>query len=293
MSIAHEKPLGHAALFIAQLPAPSHWGVVSWSPVHESIPQVVPLAGNAQAPALHCASSPHGGVPATQRLLGFEPSRAAPHVPSGPLFFVAALQAWQAVSHAVSQQTPSTQKVDVHCVPIVHVAPLPKSPPLLDEATVVTVVTVEEVAAPPELAVEEVVEVAAPPVLDVVEVVVAPPVLEVLAPPVLEVLMPPVLEVVMPPMLELEVVMPPVPPVPPTPPVPPVLVVMPPVPPVLVVIPPVPLPPEPLVLLPPVPVAVPPPEPGILLRSTDAMSSQPPADAASTAETLKARRRAV
>jgi hypothetical protein len=46
-----------------------------------------------------------------------------PHVPSVPLPFFVAVQAWQFPVHAASQQTPSVQNVDKHCVPNAQALP--------------------------------------------------------------------------------------------------------------------------------------------------------------------------
>jgi len=46
-----------------------------------------------------------------QSLSGSVSAATAPHVPFEPLPFLAALQAWQVPLHAVSQHTPSTQKL--------------------------------------------------------------------------------------------------------------------------------------------------------------------------------------
>jgi hypothetical protein len=47
-----------------------------------------------------------------------------PHVPSLPLPFFAAVQAWQVPKHQLSQHTPSAQNPDAHCAADVHAVPL-------------------------------------------------------------------------------------------------------------------------------------------------------------------------
>jgi hypothetical protein len=47
----------------------------------------------------------------------------SPHVPSAPLPFFAAVQAWQGPAHAVSQQKASTQNPSAHSADELHGAP--------------------------------------------------------------------------------------------------------------------------------------------------------------------------
>jgi hypothetical protein len=56
-------------------------------------------------------------------LSGSVPVRMTPQVPLVPWPFFAAVQAWHKPGHAPSQQTPSVQKPDVHCVACVQAAP--------------------------------------------------------------------------------------------------------------------------------------------------------------------------
>lgn len=59
-----------------------------------------------------------------QRLRGSAPAFAAPHVPEAtPSCFFAAVQAWQAPSHAVLQHTPSTQAPEKQLPPATHGSP--------------------------------------------------------------------------------------------------------------------------------------------------------------------------
>ncbi len=58
-----------------------------------------------------------------QSLSGSVPSAIEPHVPSTPLPFLAALQAWQVPVQGLSQHTLSTQLALAHCVLVVHAAP--------------------------------------------------------------------------------------------------------------------------------------------------------------------------
>ena len=59
------------------------------------------------------AQSPSGSVP----------DATAPHTPSAPPPFFAALHASHAPAHAVSQHTPSTQLPLVHSLPALHALP--------------------------------------------------------------------------------------------------------------------------------------------------------------------------
>ncbi len=54
---------------------------------------------------------------------GSLPCTTGPHIPSLPLPFFATVHAWHKPTHAVLQQTPSTQLPDAHCAAIVHVPP--------------------------------------------------------------------------------------------------------------------------------------------------------------------------
>ena len=62
--------------------------------------------------------------PFMHSLSGSVPVMMVPHVPLVPWPFFAAVQAIHKLGQALSQQTPSTQKPDEHCVAIVHADPL-------------------------------------------------------------------------------------------------------------------------------------------------------------------------
>jgi hypothetical protein len=98
------------------VPDPLHVAAVVWLPAeHDAGVQMVPEGQFRHAPALHIPSRPHADIGvAMQRFRGSGlASMALAHVPSTPPVR-AAVQAWHALAHAVSQQTPSTQ------LPVTH-----------------------------------------------------------------------------------------------------------------------------------------------------------------------------
>src|SRR5262245_45206125 len=110
-----------------QLPAPSH---VDWDVcvplLHDAATQTVPAAHRRHAPVpsqepslphVDCACVAHS-------LSGSAPFAMAPHVPSAPAPFFAAVHATQTPPQPVSQQTPSTQLPLVHSIAPPHAAPL-------------------------------------------------------------------------------------------------------------------------------------------------------------------------
>jgi hypothetical protein len=84
----------------------------------------VPEGQSAQAPAWHVPSAPHVVAAVTgQSARGSAlPLLAAAQVPSAPPVF-AAEHAWQALPHAVSQHTPSTQNPLWHAAAVAQAAP--------------------------------------------------------------------------------------------------------------------------------------------------------------------------
>ena len=114
------------ALATMQLPEPSHDWPVCQPLLQVVAPHAVPCGCSAQAPApLH--------VPMVLQVVdavlahsfcGSVALAIGPHTPLFPEPLIAALQAVHGPVHAVSQQKPSTQLPEAHCVPVVHAAPL-------------------------------------------------------------------------------------------------------------------------------------------------------------------------
>ena len=110
-------------------PAWSHALVCSSVPRHVGPPHEVPAAYLRHAPApSHSPSPPQvAGASGTQSSSGSVPFAIAPHAPSLPDPFFAALHASQVPAHADSQQTPSAQKPERHSPAEEHAAPMPFS----------------------------------------------------------------------------------------------------------------------------------------------------------------------
>lgn len=120
-SVAH-RLLSHAFVVEAvQLPEPLHTdAVVTLPAVQLAAVHTVDPSGYVQAaPLVPSHWALHFPVP-PQAARGLTGSPwTALHVPSEPR----ALQDWHWPSHLPLQQTPSTQKLDVHCVPEEQLAP--------------------------------------------------------------------------------------------------------------------------------------------------------------------------
>jgi len=98
-------------------------------PWQTGLPQTVPEAQSAQAPA-PLQTPVSAQVDAADRvhwLPGFVPAAALPQMPSAPPPFSAAVHAWQTPLQAVLQHTPSTQKPDWHCDAEAQALPLPST----------------------------------------------------------------------------------------------------------------------------------------------------------------------
>jgi hypothetical protein len=91
-------------------------------------PQEVPCGWSWQAPVpLQTPVCPQlDAACVTHSLSGSTPSAIGPHTPSEPLPFLATVHAWQRPTHAVLQQTPSTQEPDAHCALFKHAPPFPR-----------------------------------------------------------------------------------------------------------------------------------------------------------------------
>ena len=96
-----------------------------WTPAEQdTAPHSVLEGQSSQAPALHLPSVPQvDSVVVTHTARGSAlPSIAGPQTPSVPPVF-AAEHAWQALSHAASQHTPSMQNPLWQSAPVAHAAP--------------------------------------------------------------------------------------------------------------------------------------------------------------------------
>jgi hypothetical protein len=94
---------------------------------------------------------------AVHSLSGSRPTRIAPHTPSAPVPFFAAVQAWQVPVQSELQQTPSTQKPEVQSEPVLQVAPAAQrvaqiavSPPQSTEVSVTSFVPLLQSSVPPQ-----------------------------------------------------------------------------------------------------------------------------------------------
>lgn len=128
--------MGHAAEPGEQVPAPSHELVVSSAELQLAVPQDVPAAYLRHAPEpLQKPSLPQLAAPASVHSeSGSVPPAIVPQVPLAPPPFLAVVQAWHEPEQALSQYTPSAQKLLVHCPVAVHVDPFARlathAPPL-------------------------------------------------------------------------------------------------------------------------------------------------------------------
>jgi hypothetical protein len=117
---AHAVPMP-----FTQAPVPLQILGVERLPAHTLAPQPVPEAQSAQAPAPSQAPL----VPQVEAAVaahsssGSAPAAMGPQVPSVPLPFLAAEQAWHVPPQATLQHTPSAQEPEAHCAPAVQAAP--------------------------------------------------------------------------------------------------------------------------------------------------------------------------
>lgn len=109
----------------AHWPEPLHSEVVSVELMHD-VRQGVPAAYSAHAAPLplHAPFVPHEALPwSPHSLSGSLPAAMGPQTPSTPVLRFAAVHATQTPAHAWSQQTPSAQLPDWHCVAELQASP--------------------------------------------------------------------------------------------------------------------------------------------------------------------------
>src|SRR4051812_27306146 len=108
------------------MPEPVHSLWMALVSTHDA-PQGVPAAQYWQDPLpSHTPVKPHdmaGEAGQSATLRGIAPVGMGSQKPSSPWFLRAAEHAWQGSVHALSQQTPSTQKPLGHSMAVVQLAP--------------------------------------------------------------------------------------------------------------------------------------------------------------------------
>lgn len=94
---------------------------VNVEPVHIAPAHGLPATYSRHAPLpLQKPSVPHPAPPwSTQCSSGSAPAGTLVHVPSEP----GTAHDWQVPAHSVPQQTPCAQIPELHCIPVLHVAP--------------------------------------------------------------------------------------------------------------------------------------------------------------------------